>query len=90
MTEWAQSLKRDREYDSDEMIGHLVTLRQIDDQVQDTLFAGEATHTPLTDTRTLMHMRFMEAQLEAWKKDSTDVKSRRCVSLKRAVRLVLS
>ena len=60
MTEWAQNLKRDGEYGTDEAISHLVALRQIDDQVQDTLFAGPAVDIPLTDPRTQMHVRFLE------------------------------
>lgn len=78
MAEWAQMLKHDREYESDEIIRYLISLRQIDDQIQDTLFAGGAADTPFTDARTLMHMRFMEAQLEIWKKESSNSKFRRC------------
>ena len=70
MTEWAQELKIEREFDTDETLGHLVSLRQLDDQVQETLFTGAAADAPLTDTRVLMHIRFLETQLEAWKRDS--------------------
>lgn len=78
MTEWAQNLSLDMGYDSDETIIHLITLRQIDDQVQDTLFTGSAAQLPLTDARTLMHVRFMEAQLDAWKRESSGSGSKRC------------
>ncbi|KAH9861823.1 hypothetical protein J1614_011576 [Plenodomus biglobosus] len=81
MTEWAQNLKQDREYESDETIGHLISLRQIDDQIQDTLFTGSARETNLADPRTLMHMRFMAAQLETWKKESATAVSRRVLGL---------
>lgn len=81
MTEWAQSLKQDREYESDETIGLLIALRQIDDQIQDTLFTGSARETNLSDPRTLMHMRFMAAQLETWKKESANAVSRRVLGL---------
>lgn len=78
MTDWAQNLKHEREYDSDETISHLITLRQLDDQVQDTLYSDSAKGLPLSDARTLMHVRFLESQLEAWKRDSQDAGEQRC------------
>ncbi|CAO2653997.1 Nn.00g107300.m01.CDS01 [Neocucurbitaria sp. VM-36] len=81
MTEWAQTLKRDLEYESDEVIIHLISLRQIDDQVQDTLFSGSAAELPLSDARTLMHVRFMEAQLDAWRRESYGSASKRLLEL---------
>lgn len=80
MNEWAQNLKSEREYDSDETINHLITLRQLDDQVQDTLYSTSAVDLPLSDARTLMHVRFLEGQLNAWKRDSQDAgeQRRRC------------
>lgn len=70
MTEWAQELRYEREFGTDEVLGHLISLRQLDDQVQETLFTGAGTDAPLTDTRVLMQVRFLETQLEAWKRDS--------------------
>ncbi|KAI8939133.1 hypothetical protein NX059_004967 [Plenodomus lindquistii] len=81
MAEWAENLKQDREYDSDEAIEYLISLRQIDDQIQDTLFTGSAHETNLEDARTLIHMRFMAAQLESWKKNSAAAMSRRVLEL---------
>jgi hypothetical protein len=78
MADWAQNLKQEREYDSDETISHLVSLRQIDDQIQDTLFTADAIRLPLSDGRTLMHVRFMEAQLDAWERESHGAASQRC------------
>jgi hypothetical protein len=78
MTEWAQNLKHEREYDSDETISHLITLRQLDDQVQDTLYSDSAKELPLSDARTLMHVRFLENQLDTWKRDSQDAGAQRC------------
>jgi len=80
MTEWAQNLKTVREYDSDETISHLITLRQIDDQVQDNLFSAGAKDLPLSDARTLMHVRFLESQLDTWKRDSQTAGVERCKS----------
>jgi hypothetical protein len=79
MADWAQNLKQEREYASDETISHLVSLRQIDDQIQDTLFTADAMRLPLSDGRTLMHVRFMEAQLDAWKRESYGASSQRCM-----------
>jgi hypothetical protein len=78
MTEWAQNLKAVREYESDETISHLITLRQIDDQVQDNLFSAGTKDLPLSDARTLMHVRFLESQLYMWKRDSQDAGAERC------------
>lgn len=78
MTEWAQNLKRDSEFDSDKTICHLIALRQIDDQIQDMLFSGSAAEAPLTDARILMHVRFLEAQLDAWKRGSSGLASQHC------------
>jgi hypothetical protein len=78
MTEWAQNLKNDREYDTDETICHLITLRQLDDQVQDTLYSATAVNLPLSDARTLMHVRFLENQLDAWKSESQGAGAQRC------------
>lgn len=69
MTEWAQNLKREREYKSDEIISHLIALRQLNDQAQDALFSQDAVDLPLTDTRTLMHVQFLESQLDVWKRE---------------------
>lgn len=77
MTEWARALERVREYQSDETIRHLIILRQIDDQIQDTLFADGTVPITMIDARTLMHMRFMETQLEAWMNESSGAAFRR-------------
>jgi hypothetical protein len=81
MTEWAQKLRSEREYESDETICHLITLRQLDDQVQDSLFSGSAENLLLSDPRTLMHVRFLETQLDAWKRDILGAGAQRCKPL---------
>lgn len=78
MTEWARDLQYEREYDSDESIIYLVSLRQIDDQVQETLFSANSIELSLSDTRTLMHVRFLEGQLDVWKRESQCVGAQRC------------
>lgn len=77
MTEWAQDLKRCGEFPTDEMLGHLVSLRQLDDQVHDTLFTGTAREAGLTDARVVMHIRFLKTQLDAWKRESERVQCQR-------------
>ncbi|KAL7770771.1 hypothetical protein CFE70_000710 [Pyrenophora teres f. teres 0-1] len=79
MAEWAQTLKQDHEYESDEIIPHLISLRQIDDQIQDALFTADAKRLPLSDAGTLMHVKFMEAQLDSWKKNIVGVRSQRLI-----------
>ena len=77
MTGWAQDLKSYGEFATDEVLGHLVSLRQLDDQVQDTLFTGATREAGLTDTRVVMHIRFLQTQLAAWKRDSEGVQCQR-------------
>jgi hypothetical protein len=79
MADWAQELGRDREYTSDETISHLISLRHIDDQIQDTLFTADVMRLPLSNARTLMHVRFMDSQLDIWKRSSISATSPRCM-----------
>ncbi|KAI4945156.1 hypothetical protein J4E91_008133 [Alternaria rosae] len=81
MTEWAQSLKQDREYETDETISLLISLRQIDDQVQDELFTADTSQLPMSDGRALMHVRFIDVQLDTWKRECNDVASQRLLEL---------
>ncbi|KAL1794338.1 hypothetical protein ACET3X_007759 [Alternaria dauci] len=81
MTEWAQGLKRNREYETDEAIDLLISLRQIDDQVQDALFTADASQLPISDGRALMHVRFIDVQLDAWKRECDGVASQELLEL---------
>jgi hypothetical protein len=81
MTEWAKGLKRDREYETDETISLLISLRQIDDQVQDELFTADASQLPMSDGRALMHVRFIDIQLDSWKRECNGVASQRLLEL---------
>lgn len=78
MNDWARELQHDQEYETDETIGHLVTLRQIDDQVQNTLYSVDAVKLPLNDARTLMHVRLIESQLGSWQANRRNATSQRC------------
>lgn len=77
MVEWAQDLKRDQEFDTDAILGQLISLRQLDDQVQESLFTGAAADAPLIDAGLLMRVRFLETQLEAWKHESAGTEYQR-------------
>ncbi|KAL1656065.1 hypothetical protein SLS61_001135 [Didymella pomorum] len=84
MAGWAQDLKSYGEFATDEVLGHLVSLRQLDDQVQDTLFTGATRDVGLTDTRVVMHIRFLQTQLATWKRDSEGVQCQRMLTLSHA------
>lgn len=68
MAECGRTLQNDHEYSSDEIIGHLISLRRIDDQIHDAFYSDEALDLPITDSRILMNLRFMETQMEEWKR----------------------
>ena len=66
-----QSLMYDREYESDETLGRLISLRRIDDQIYEFMNGDDTVDLPITDARIHMNMRFMETQLEDWKINNT-------------------
>jgi hypothetical protein len=70
MEKCARRLKFDHEYISDEIIPGLISLRRIDDQVHDTFHVQEAIELPITDSRVSMNLRFLESQLEEWKRSN--------------------
>lgn len=70
MTEAAESLGKELEYESDEVISHLISLRQIEEQIQDILFTADTAQLSLSDGRLLMLLRSIEGQLDAWKAQS--------------------
>ncbi|KAF3010692.1 hypothetical protein E8E13_005864 [Curvularia kusanoi] len=84
MTGWAQELKEYREFATDEVLGHLISLRQLDDEVQDTLFIGAGAEARLTDARVVIHVRFLETRLEAWRRDSEGSACKRMLLLSHA------
>jgi hypothetical protein len=88
MAEWAQELKADREHASDESISYLISLRHIDDQIQDTLFTADAIRSPSSDARTLLHVRFMESQLGLWEQSSSGATSQRCAYTRHATAVI--
>lgn len=77
MSEWAQELSSYGEFATDEVLGHLISLRQLDDEVQDTLFSGAGADAQLADARVVIHVRFLETRLDAWKRDTDGVACQR-------------
>jgi hypothetical protein len=71
MAECGRRLRKDREYASDDLIGRLVTLRRIDDQISETFNSEETIDLPITDSRIAMNLRFIETQLDEWRRDNT-------------------
>ncbi|KAF2469241.1 uncharacterized protein BDR25DRAFT_263691 [Lindgomyces ingoldianus] len=70
MAEACRCLRNDAEYSIDEIIGQLISLRRIDDQIHDTFFTEEAAQLPITDSRVLMNLRFVETQIEEWRRET--------------------
>jgi hypothetical protein len=66
-----QQLTYEREYESDDAISRLISLRRIDDQIYEYMNGEETADLPITDSRIYMNMRFMETQLEDWKINNT-------------------
>jgi hypothetical protein len=77
MSDWAEELKREREFDTDETLGLLVSLRKIDDHVQDDLYSHDTINSPFTDTRVTVTVRFYESMLAEWRGKSQAVGSSR-------------
>lgn len=90
MTGWAQELKDQGEFATDEVLGHLISLRQLDDEVQETLFTGSEAQAQLADARVVMHIRFLETRLDAWKRDSEGATCQRSKFRTIALSLVLT
>lgn len=67
MGEAAESLKQAHEYESDKAMSRIISLRQVEEHIQETLFTADTAQLSLSDGRTLMHLRSIEAQLDAWK-----------------------
>lgn len=78
MAEAAESLEQEREYESDKAMGRLISLRQIEEHIQDALFTADTMQLSLSDGRTRMHLRSIEVQLDAWRSQSPTSASSRC------------
>jgi hypothetical protein len=64
MGQCIKDLRDHRQYSSDVIIGHLLAIRRLDDQIQDCFFTEETAGLDIADPRISMNFRFLESQLE--------------------------
>ncbi|KAL5376820.1 hypothetical protein DPSP01_010231 [Paraphaeosphaeria sporulosa] len=69
MGKCSSNLRDHRQFPSDVIIGHLLALRRLDDQIQDCFFTEETSRLDIADPRILMNFRLLESQLEEWKRE---------------------
>jgi hypothetical protein len=69
MGQCSRDLRDHRQYSSDVIIGHLLSIRRLDDQIQDCFFTEETAGLDIADPRISMNFRFLESQLEEWKRE---------------------
>ncbi|KAF2867487.1 hypothetical protein BDV95DRAFT_502725 [Massariosphaeria phaeospora] len=81
MAECGHNLQSEREYPTDEIIGHLIELRRIEGQIYDTFYNEETLLLPINDSRILLNLRFMETQLDVWRRAGYNVEYQRLLNL---------
>ncbi|KAF2179445.1 hypothetical protein K469DRAFT_716434 [Zopfia rhizophila CBS 207.26] len=81
MAECGRRLKRDVEYPSDEILLHLIGLRQIDDRINDSFYSEDSHSLPITDSRISMPMQFMQTQLNDWNREKKSNSFQRVLEL---------
>lgn len=69
MGQCSHDLRTHQQYPSDRIIGHLLVIRRLDDQIQDSFFTEETIGLDMTDPRISMNYRLIESQLEEWKRE---------------------
>lgn len=69
MGQCSRDLRSHRQYPSDSIIEHLMAIRRLDDQVQDCFFTDETVELDMTDPRISMSYKFLENQLNDWKRE---------------------
>ncbi|KAL5438224.1 hypothetical protein PMIN06_010307 [Paraphaeosphaeria minitans] len=69
MGQCSRDLRDHRQYPSDVTIGHLLAIRRLDDQIQESFFTEETAGIDIADPRISMNLRFLESQLEEWKRE---------------------
>lgn len=62
-----KNLKESQQYPLDAIIGRLISLRRLDDQIYDSLYTEDSVDLPLNDPRILINYRFLQTQLDGWK-----------------------
>ncbi|KAJ4290527.1 hypothetical protein N0V90_010744 [Kalmusia sp. IMI 367209] len=69
MGQCSQDLRDAQQYPSDAIIGHLLAIRRLDDQIHDYFFTEETIELDIADPRILMNFRFLKGQLDEWKRE---------------------
>ncbi|KAJ4355418.1 uncharacterized protein N0V89_003434 [Didymosphaeria variabile] len=69
MGQCSKDLQDHRQYPSDAIIGHLLAIRRLDDQIHECFFTEETVALDITDPRISMNFRFLESQLDQWKRE---------------------
>ena len=70
MANCSRDLHQAMEYQSDAVIGQMISLSRFDDQIHDSFFTEDTVDLALTDARIMMNFRFTESQLEQKKSES--------------------
>ncbi|KAF2646519.1 hypothetical protein P280DRAFT_464726 [Massarina eburnea CBS 473.64] len=81
MAECGQNLKQGCEFSSDAILGRLVGLRRLDDQIHDSFYSEDTFELPLADTRISMNFRFMENQLDELQDNECSAELQRVIDL---------
>ncbi|KAF2265012.1 hypothetical protein CC78DRAFT_210696 [Lojkania enalia] len=79
--ECAKRLQVDLEFSSDALIGNLTPLRRIDDQIHDMFYTDDTLDLPFTDSRISLNIRFLEAQIEEWRRNNSNEEFNRTLDL---------
>lgn len=81
MDQCSRELRDHRQFPSDAIIGHLIALQRLDDQIQDCFFTEDTNHLDINDPRVSMNFRLLQSQLEQWKRErqGDEFKIRECM-----------
>lgn len=72
MTECCRRLKSEREFPSDEFILSLLSIRHLRDQTIEIFGSDAFKDLPVSDQRIVIHLRYLEQQLEECRSQQTD------------------
>ncbi|KAF2113981.1 hypothetical protein BDV96DRAFT_106241 [Lophiotrema nucula] len=81
MASCGKRLRDDLEYPSDELIARLIPLRRMDDQAHESFYSEETFDLPFTDSRIFMSLRFLETQMDDWRRENVSDRFRQALDL---------
>ncbi|KAI9765807.1 MAG: hypothetical protein M1840_007089 [Geoglossum simile] len=67
MTECGRRLESDLEFSSDKRILHLISLRRIDDRINDTFRLTDSESIPANNLRLQLSLQLLQSQVKEWK-----------------------